>query len=196
MLFSVTRFTEDCLRSVTLDSLTSIASQGGYKEPREYFYTGEEKIPFLYYNKSKKFLSLKEIEAEISSAIKEKVPDCNFSRLGIAPNYNKMKVKTRIEEKVYVELSLPVTFKTKEKMIKKEKFDIMIDYDFFKLYETASMIASEDLSKIDEILKQKDLSLQIVPVTENTYIYILIDDSKEAHALFNNSFTFKFAIQK
>lgn len=190
----------DCFYITSNDALFISGLQGGYTEPKRFLETNLSKITYWYYEGQSIKPSIKTIENEISHYINIALPLClslntpnNFEL-----NYDLAKTTTTIKEnEILFVADFPIVAKQQELTVKFNKFNIKIDSNFLKMYQTASEIIENEVSNPNYIpisnYTISNFDILIMPYDSKTLIYAIVDNSsliyEQPHTLmFANKF--------
>ena len=135
-----------------------IGLQGGYLEPVDYSFISYKasEVSFLCYNIPddeacmNRLLTIEEMESQISENVKQSLNGClDFTSFQRFKPYEistgTLDVKTKIESRaVIIDINYPVTLKSKDNMVSRNKFTESFNYPLGELYEISQDIIDDE----------------------------------------------------
>jgi len=184
---------EDCIDSVTKESLILVAVQGGYYTPpsRKFSYAPVF-FPYYYYEGQITFPTLSKIESELEKSTNDKIIDCldksDYENFELS--YNRAETEVSVtEDNAYFEIDLPIKIEQEGHTMTLELEDFSINHNssLYEMYEVAEYITQshkEDaeyycISCVAEMARERDLFVYVFPQIVNELITgIMIYENK------------------
>lgn len=186
-------YIEDCIESVTKESLILVAVQGGYYTPpsRKFSYAPVF-FPYYYYEGQIVFPTLSKIESELERSTNNKIIDCldDADHESFELNYNRAETEVSItKDNAYFKIDLPIKIEQEGHTMTLELEDFSINHNssLYEMYEVAEYITQshkEDpeyycISCVAEMARQRDLFVYVFPQIANELVTgIMIYENK------------------
>jgi hypothetical protein len=168
---------ENCINSVTLESLILVAFQGGYyNNPQKRFDFSPLSFPYYYYEGQIDFPSIDRIESELGDCVNDKIVECvkniDISNLDIGYESPITEVKIT-KNNVYFNIDMDIIAEKEKNKMTIELKEKSINhnsslYDIHELAEYITMTHEEDseyycMNCLGEMAKEKELFLYFFP---------------------------------
>jgi hypothetical protein len=177
-------YVDDCIDSVTKESLIQVAVQGGYYTPpaRKFSYAPVF-FPYYYYEGQIVFPTLSKIESELGRSTNDKIINCldDADYPNFELDYNKAETEVIVtKDNAYFEIDLPVKIEREGHTMTLELQDFSTNHNssLYEMYQVAEYITEsheEDaeyycISCVAEMARERDLFVYVFPQIANELI--------------------------
>ncbi|MBS3152303.1 hypothetical protein J4230_02735 [Candidatus Woesearchaeota archaeon] len=213
-LMVVKNHIDNCFETTSNEGLLTIGNNGGYyKVPTDksiiWF---ADSVPYYYLNRENLVPSIKIIEKEYSSYIKDNIKSClnftEFVKIGYSISSKSPLISTKINNKtVDIIMEYPITIKKLQTSVSLRYFKLRINSNVAALQKASGDLVDSYSKKpgyvclncLEKISAKNNVSIDALPhqdptIFENDIVWFLIDDT--GYELNNKTLTLRFVVEQ
>ncbi|MBS3123639.1 hypothetical protein J4437_03300 [Candidatus Woesearchaeota archaeon] len=146
-------FVEHCQENTAKEGLKFLAEHGGYYQVPEpsmsiSFLSASSKIPYYFYQESKNFPTLEQIQTELEVYLADQLPVCLdnfkvFEKEGWKIESGAISPEVKFKDSVLLKLNYPLQISKGESQQSKDNFQGRVNFNFLEIYDIINKTVAE-----------------------------------------------------